>query len=183
MVFTWADARLIPRAQYVSAETASTWLDEVRAMIEHHDWPSYNMTDTHADWRAFLANHPRCPEIIGLGAVHFEVHLLNVTPRNRARYAFLVRRVDGTDVWIRPQDRAVGWGRLEDWLPTETLAARSKSLYRFDPADMLAGPSPDISRNAIIAFLREQRHDSLVQCIIKLMKVHARSEDSTLLNS
>jgi hypothetical protein len=54
MVFTLADARLIPWAQYVRAETASTWLDEVRAMIEHHDWPSYNMTDTHADWGAFL---------------------------------------------------------------------------------------------------------------------------------
>ena len=173
----------MPHIEHLGILIASRWLREISALIEHHAWPYYVMTDTHANWRSYLFQHNLGRDIVGPGVLHFEVHLLNVTPQNRARFAFLVRRVDGTDVWIRPQDRTVGFGRLEDWLPTETLAARSKPLYRFDPADMLADPSPDISRNAIIAFLREQRHDSRVQCIIKLMKVHARSEDSTLLNS
>ena len=171
MVFTWADARLIPRAQYVSAETASTWLDEVRAMIEHHDWPSYNMTDTHADWRAFLANHPRCPEIIGLGAVHFEVHLLDIIPPNEQCYAFVVRRVHGTDAWVRPGTDTIGVGCLEDWLPRRATATpRGRPLYRLRPAAaLLADPRPNIGRDEILLFLQEQEHDLRVQCITTLI--------------
>ena len=77
MVFTWESALQIPpwQAQHVGAETARKWLREVRDMIMHHDWPSYNMTDTHADWRAFLAHHPLGRDIVGLGVLHFEVHL------------------------------------------------------------------------------------------------------------
>ena len=103
--------------------------------------------------------------------LHFEVRLLNIIPPNGA-HVFLVRRVDGTDAWVRPQHRAVGFGRLENLFPPEALAApRGMPSYRFEPAAMLADPSPDISRATIIAFLCEQRHH--------LRVVLARSETST----
>jgi len=57
MIFTWGDASLIPQEQNVDAETARRWLRGVLEMTKHHSWGSYDMTNTHANWRAFfLAN-------------------------------------------------------------------------------------------------------------------------------
>jgi len=55
--------------------------------------------------------------------LHFEARLLNIIPPNGA-HVFLVRRVDGTDAWVRPQHRAVGFGRLENWFPPRPLPRR-----------------------------------------------------------
>ena len=162
MVFTWEDAIQIPQAQHVGTETARKWLLELKEMIKHHDWPSYNMTDTHADWRAFLAQHRLGREIVGPGVWSFEVHILNVIPPNPWRYVFLVRRVDGTDAWIRTatDDTAVGFGRIEDWLPRRSLAApQGRPLYRLEPAALLADPSPNIGREEMLTFLHEQQHE------------------------
>jgi len=161
MVFTWEDAIQIPQAQHVGTETARKWLLGLREMIRHHDWPSYNMTDTHADWRAFLAQHRFGREIVGPGVLSFEVHSLNVIPPNGRRFVFLVRRVDGTDAWIRTAtDTAVGVGRIENWLPCRNLAAsQGRPLYRLEPAAMLADPSPNVGRDEILEFLHEQQHE------------------------
>ena len=159
MVFTWEDAIQIPQAQHVGTDMATKWLREVREMIKHHFWPSYNLTDTHADWRAFLAQHRLGREIVGLGVLHFEVHSLNVIPPHGPRFVFLVRRVDGTDAWVRPATDTVGFGVLRDWLPRPALAApQGRPLQRFEPAAMLADPSPNIGRDEILTFLHEQQH-------------------------
>ena len=54
MIFTWADASLIPQEQNVDAETARRRLRGVLEMTKHHPWESYDMTNTHANWRASL---------------------------------------------------------------------------------------------------------------------------------
>ena len=52
MIFTWEDASLIPQEQNVDAETARRRLRGVLEMAKHHPWESYDMTNTHAHWRA-----------------------------------------------------------------------------------------------------------------------------------
>ena len=52
MIFTWEDASLIPQEQNVDAEAARKRLQGVLEMTKHHSWESYDMTNTHANWRA-----------------------------------------------------------------------------------------------------------------------------------
>ena len=52
MIFTWEDASLIPQEQNVDAETARRRLRGVLEMTKHHPWESYDITNTHANWRA-----------------------------------------------------------------------------------------------------------------------------------
>ena len=116
--------------------------------------------DPHACRLAFLSvpssARPSC-------RLHFEVRLLNIIPPNGA-HVFLARRVDGADAWVRPQHRAVGFGRLENLFPPEALAApRGMPSYRFEPAAMLADPSPDISRATIIALAVFARSEASTQ--------------------
>ena len=167
-VFTLQDANQIERERYVNVETSSRWLREVSDMIRHHEWASYDMTGTtHADWRAFLAQLRNKGYIIGPGVLRFEVHLLDIIPPNEQCYAFVVRRVDGTDAWVRPGTDTIGVGCLEDWLPRRATATpRGRPLYRLRPAAaLLADPRPNIGRGEILLFLQEQEHDLRVQCI------------------
>ena len=100
-------------------------------------------------------------EIVGLGVLHFEVHLLDIIPTSEPHWAFVVRRVDGIDAWVRPATNTVGFGRVEDWLPRRaTLTPRDRPMYRLEPAEaMLADPRPNIGRDEILTFLHEQQHD------------------------
>ena len=157
-VFTWQDANQIPHERYVHAETSLRWLREVSDMIRHHEWASYDMTGTHADWHAFLAQHWCGRQIIGLGVLRFEVRLLDKISPFGLRYAFVVRGVDGTDLWILPEqngNESFGSGRLEEWLPDHTPPARLN--YQYEPAAMLADPLPNISRLEVTNFLLDAR--------------------------
>jgi hypothetical protein len=150
--FTWEDANQIPQEQHVDIQTAHRWLEEVRLMIEYHSWESYDMTGTqHADWRTFLAQHLCAREIIGLGVLRFEVRLLDKIDPLGPCYAFVLRRVDGTDAWVLPQPQTVGSGRLEDWLPDPMPPARL--CYQREPAAVLVDPIPNISMRQATDFL------------------------------
>ena len=144
-VFTLQDADQIERERYVNVETSSRWLREVSDMIRHHQWASYDMTGTHADWRAFSAQLRNKRYIIGLGVLRFEVHLLDKISPFGLRYAFVIRGVDGTDVWILPEqneNESFGSGRLEEWLPDHVPPGR----LNYEPAGMLADPRRNLTR-------------------------------------
>ena len=49
MIFTCEDASLVPQEQNVDAEAARKRLQGV---LEMTNWESYDMTNTHANWRA-----------------------------------------------------------------------------------------------------------------------------------
>ena len=154
-VFTLQDANQIERERYVNVETSSRWLREVGDMIRHHEWASYDMTGTtHADWRAFLAQLRNKRYIIGPGVLRFEVHLLDKISPFGLRYAFVVRGVDGHDLWILPQqngDYSLGSGSLEEWLPDPMPPARLN--HYFEPAGMLADPLPNLTKFQVRVFL------------------------------
>lgn len=158
-VFTWEDASQMPQEQQVVC-LARQWFEQVRAMMKHHDWEGYNMMHTSADWRAWLARHPRGREIVGPGVRGFEVRYLNSRrPPHPCRYEFLVRRVDGTDACVHPRrsDDSVIIGRVEDWLPDQASAApRGLHLHHPNCGDLLRDPGDDIGIVEILFFLDAQ---------------------------
>ncbi len=56
------------------------------------------------DWKAYIAQHKDCDDIIGEGVVGFEFRFINVVDPNRRQYRgdFVVRRKDGTAVRLHP---------------------------------------------------------------------------------
>ena len=140
-IFTWAEAQQIPAKDKVSRRQAHAWLAELREQLQHHGQSVWDLSDSaKVNWHCYLAYHPSGRQIIGDGIFLFEVRTLGGWDANMQanRVDFVARRVDGTDVRLRPgsvKDTVPIYGHLADWLSEERTAP--------------APPAPAVSRGLI----------------------------------
>ena len=79
---------------------------------------------THAedfDWKRYVSHHAQSRDLIGVGAIGFEIRFINGWDSNMGEHRcdFVVLRADGTAARLHPSSKKAGSiviGRLQDWL-------------------------------------------------------------------
>ena len=73
-LFTWADAQQLPTTYRYNRRQARSWFAELQVFLTAHGLSQFDITTQDwANWRRYLAFHPRAREIIGNGVHRFEV--------------------------------------------------------------------------------------------------------------
>ena len=91
-------------------------IDEIEHIEEIDAWLRTEDLETWFPWRAYIACHPRSPEIIGSGVTHATAEFINGTEdpnrHGQRRLDFIVRRSDGTLCRLHPGGRRSGDAKL-----------------------------------------------------------------------
>ncbi len=107
VIFTREDAAELRAAgRQMGQKKAHDCLNECRARFEEEDGDNWDPSDVF-DWRAYLAGHQNCDDLIGDGVCDFLFCYLRAPDANtgQSRSDFVVRRVSGGDVRLHPQQQ------------------------------------------------------------------------------
>ena len=153
--FTWADAQQLPTTYRYNRRQARSWFAELQVFLTAHGLSQFDITTQDwANWRRYLAFHPRAREIIGHGVHRFEVRSSGAFDANtqQHRVDFVVRRVDGTVVCLLHPD--ITWLPEAPASPSPPRASPAPALGR-DNGEGLAGGGR-VSRAQVMQWVAER---------------------------
>jgi len=154
-LFTWADAQQLPTTYRYNRRQARSWFAELQVFLTAHGLSQFDITTQDwANWRRYLAFHPRAREIIGNGVHRFEVRSSGAFDANtqQHRVDFVVRRVDGTVVCLLHPD--ITWLPEPPAPPFPPRASPAPAVGR-DSGEGLAGGGR-VSRAQVMQWVAER---------------------------